>query len=163
MSDTGEMVNLLDYTGRSGVDLGKGLRGYLGKDIESIIPGSVPKRATADTGYIDYADAWTEGGGGAATKQMLDQLEANPKIFESMDKSPALRDKALMNLDRDAAFAKKHGLPIRKDIQNARKILYNGGKSGGVTKLKAALQKGTVALPALVDITIIESANWKLQ
>lgn len=150
MSDTGEAVNFLDYTDRSGIDLGKQLKTNLLDDIQSIIPGAKPSRVSADMGYQDYQAAW-KAGDGSATKQMLSKLEENPEIFKRLDASPALREKAMRNLERDEAFAAEHNLPIRQDIQNARRIIAESSLSG----LKAALQAGKVALPALAGIAVL--------
>ena len=151
--DTGNGVNLIndpDTTvgaNRTGVTLGKELKGDFGKKLNEIT-GSTGERVKIESGYQDYEKAWQAGEGSAkATTKFLADLEQNAEFASRIE--PALRKKAADNMIRDAQMSVQQNLPIRKDIQNARKILAEQGVAG----LKEALKKG-VALPSAVGVVL---------
>ena len=57
---------------------------------------------------------------------------------------PALKDAARFNLQKDADLARTSGLPVRDDVQEARRILSEEGING----LREAIEKGVI-LPAV--------------
>jgi len=147
--DTGKGINLINdiYNpigeARTGVTLGKELKGALGDDIKSLNLGRV-ERAKIQTGYEDYESAWQAGtGSGEATSKFLTDLSKNDVFAKGIE--PALRAKAGQNLDRDIKFAQQQGMPIREDIVTALTILRDEGIAG----LKKAVDNGVI-LPALV-------------
>lgn len=141
--DTGKGVNLINdpYSpigkARTGVTLSKDLKGNLGTELQNVI-GSTGQRVKIETGYQDYENLWKEAGKGKATKQFLDTLNTNPYFAQSIE--PALQQKALANMQRDAEFAKRTGGKVREDIQRAREIFAAKGIAG----LTAALASGVV-------------------
>lgn len=141
--DTGKGVNLINdpYSTigkeRTGVTLSKEIKGNLGNDLKNVI-GDTGQRVKIETGYQDYENLWKEAGKGKATKQFLDNLNTNPYFAQSIE--PALKQKALANMQRDADFAKRTGGKVREDIQRAREIFAAKGISG----LTAALASGVV-------------------
>jgi len=147
--DTGKGVNLINdiYNpigeARTGVTLGKDLKGALGDDLKSLKLGEA-KRTKIQTGYEDYETAWQSGtGSGEATSKFLTDLSKNEVFGRSIE--PALRVKAGQNLERDIKFAQEQGMPIRDDIVTALTILRDEGVAG----LKKAVDNGVI-LPALV-------------
>ena len=127
-----------------------------GKDFERALrkgelsgPGT-PVRARLDSDMIDYVDQWREGiGSGAATRKMLEHMNATPEIRQAFNSNPYIPEQAVMKLERDKAWADKWGAP-REDIQNARKIVGEG--PGWIDRLEAALAKGIISLPAVAAI-----------
>jgi hypothetical protein len=150
--DTGRGVNLINdpYTEigklRDGVKLGKEIKGDLGEQIKAVLPeGRDVQRVTAQTGYIDYLDAWRAGeGSGEATRILKGLFDGQPELLNRLDQSEGLRQKALKKLQVDEKFAKANDLPIREDLQTARRIIAESGLKG----LFRALGQG-VALPAV--------------
>lgn len=155
--DTGNAIQMMndiwspEGAARTGSKLGKEMKaGLLGDELRGKFPGTDMNRTQIESGYLDFEDAWAKGDG-AATRQLLDQLDKTPELLRRLDDSPALRKKALANLDRDIEFGGIHDMAPRADIQNARKIIAEGGFTG----LRKALESGAV-LPALA-ITILST------
>jgi len=151
--DTGSGINLINdpYSSigktRTGTSLTKELKGNLGNDLQNIA-GTKGQRVKIETGYQDYEDAWKAGvGSGKATTQFLNKLAENNHFATNIE--PALKEKAMLNLERDKLIESQTGGIVRKDIQLARKILAEKGING----LKDALRKG-VALPAAVGVVL---------
>jgi hypothetical protein len=147
--DTGKGINLINdiYSpigeARTGVTLGKELKGALGNDLNSLELGAA-QRVKIQTGYEDYESAWQAGtGSGEATSKFLSDLSKNDVFGKAIE--PALRAKAGQNLERDIKFAQEQGMPIRDDIITALTILRDEGIAG----LKKAVDNGVI-LPALV-------------
>ncbi len=151
--DTGRGISLINDPwseagkARTGVTLGKDLKKAFGNELKSILPeGAKYDRVTADTGYIDYLDAWRAGeGSGEVTRKLQSLFDNQPELLNRLDQSEGLRKKALQKLERDEKYAKKSNLPIREDLQTARRIVARDGLKG----LFRALGEG-VALPAVV-------------
>lgn len=150
--DTGKGINLINdpYTeigkNRTGTTLLKELKKGLSEQLQAIVPEARSAyRVTADTGYINYADAWAAGeGSGEATRRLQKLFNENPEILNRLDQSESLRRKAMEKIDRDAKMAAREKLPIREDLQTARRIIAESGLKG----LFRALDQG-VALPAV--------------
>lgn len=150
--DTGRGVNLINdpYTvigkARDGVKLGKEIKGDLGEQIKAVLPeGRDVQRVTAQTGYIDYLDAWRAGeGSGEATRILKGLFDGQPELLNRLDQSETLRRKATEKLQVDEKFAKANNLPVREDLQTARRIIAESGLKG----LFRALDQGA-ALPAI--------------
>ena len=143
--DTGSGINIINdkFTdigaNRTGVTLGQELKGDMGRQIKEIFGKNVV-RGKIETGYLDYENLWKSGEG--ATAKFLDDLDSNPKIRDAME--PALKDAARFNLQKDADLARTSGLPVRDDVQEARRILSEEGING----LREAIEKGVI-LPAV--------------
>ena len=141
--DTGKGVNLINdpYSNigksRTGITLSKEIKGNLGTTLKGVI-GDIGQRVKIETGYQDYESLWKDVGKGKATKQFLDTLKTNEQFAQSIE--PALQQKALANMQRDAEFAKRTGGKVRDDIQKAREIFAAKGIAG----LTAALASGVV-------------------
>jgi hypothetical protein len=58
--------------------------------------------------------------------------------------------RALLERDEEAHAA--HALPLREDVQNARRIIAEG--PAGLDRLKAARLRGDVALPAAAGAAV---------
>ena len=149
---TGRGVNLINdpYTdigkARDGVKLGKEIKGELGDQIKAVLPEGVDvQRVTAQTGYINYLDAWRSGeGSGEATRILKGLFDNQPELLNRLDQSETLRRKAAEKLQVDEKFAKANNLPVREDLQTARRIIAESGLKG----LFRALDQGA-ALPAI--------------
>ena len=141
--DTGKGVNLINdpYSkigkSRTGITLSKEIKSNLGATLKDVI-GDTGQRVKIETGYQDYESLWKDVGKGKATKQFLDTLKTNEQFAQSIE--PALQQKALANMQRDADFAKRTGGKVRDDIQKAREIFAAKGIAG----LTAALASGVV-------------------
>lgn len=152
--DTGNGVNLINDpwsdvgAKRTGTTLAKELKGDFGKELNKITGNAPGERVKIESGYQDYEGAWAAGqGSGQATSKFLDDLEKNSEFSSRIE--PALRRQAAANMKRDEAFAASRGIPLRDDVQMARKILSEQGIAG----LKDALKKGAL-LPAVVGIVL---------
>jgi hypothetical protein len=117
------------------------------KALAEALPGSDVHRSKVDSGYIDYVPAWQQGyGSGAATDQLLATLDAlPPQAREAFNANPLIAQNAGARMARDADYAGEFG-PVREDIQNARRVMSEGG-AGWADRLRAARQAG-VPLPA---------------
>jgi hypothetical protein len=147
--DTGKGINLINdiYSpigeSRTGVTLGKELKGALGDDLRNLEMGTA-ERAKIQTGYQDFESAWQAGTGSKqATSKFLSDMSKNPVFARSIE--PALKAKAGQNLERDIPFAREQGMAIRDDIVTALTILRDEGIAG----LKKAMDNGVI-LPAIV-------------
>lgn len=146
--DTGEGITAtsfypdpprLDTKGRKEVE------GLLG--AASPVGAGAPQRAAVDSGYADLTGEWKQGvGSGAATRKLLAKINQNPQLRAAFDNNADIASNALARMERDAEYAAQFGA-TRADIQNARKIIGEGGK-GWVTRLEKALKEGAL-LPAL--------------
>ena len=160
--DTGEGINLIDAGAkegsvgfeRTGVSLGKELKGDLGQEIVNAM-GVTAERVNIVSGFENYQDAWSAGSGSKkATIQFLESLSKNEKFASNIE--PALRKKAAANLKRDAQFSQEYALPVREDIQTARKIFSEKGRAG----LIKAIKSGAI-LPALAAMVVAPQALKK--
>lgn len=148
-SDTGDGVNMINNqyskigAARTGSSLNAELRSALGKKIKKIFPKVNISAEDILSVYNQYD--WSNPGKGEVVRKLLAELQKNPSIYAMLDKSKGLRRKALANIDRDIAWAKKTGQAIRQDIQNMRKYIAEGG----LKALQKALDDGAV-LPAVV-------------
>lgn len=147
--DTGTGVRLMNDpwsdagAARTGTTLGKDLKGDLGRRLNEITGGAKVERAKIEGGYEDYESLWQAGpGSGRATEKFLEDLDRVPEFSSRIE--PALRRKAAANLQRDQALAAERGFQVREDIQNARRIL----SEGGLEALKKAVKAGAI-LPAV--------------
>ena len=147
--DTGNGINFINDpystigSSRTGTSLGKELKGDLGNKLKAEF-GTHGERYKIDSGYEDYENAWQSGSGsGKATTQFLDKLSENDAFASNIE--PELMAKAAANLKRDAQWSKDYALPVREDIQTARKIFSEQGRAG----LLKALKQGAI-LPAVV-------------
>jgi hypothetical protein len=149
--DTGDSINFINAQAkkgevgfeRTGASLGKELKGDLGVQLKAEF-GTPGKRTKIDSGFITYEEAWQAGSGsGKATAQFLEKLGENEAFAGNIEDS--LRAKAAANLKRDAQFSQEYALPVREDIQTARKIFSEQGRAG----LVKALKRGAI-LPASV-------------
>jgi len=154
-SDTGSGVNFINDAfskqgkGRSGTDLGKDLKKGLRAELEQI-SGVTPQRATTESGFLNYEDEWQTPNQGAATTKLFQTLDQNPALATKLD-TPAMRQKALNNLQRDAEYSRQYGLPLREDIQRVRKVLGEEGLEG----LRRELKNNPETLAAL-DMSLEE-------
>ena len=153
--DTGKGVSLINDpwsdigANRTGASLGKELKGDFNSELLAIVGDNVKvDRVKIETGYLDYEEAWRAGqGSGKATAQFLEALDDSPALREKLE--PELRRKAQMNMERDAEVAARTGMPLRDDVQEARRILAEEGLNG----LRAAMLKGAL-LPAVAAAAI---------
>ena len=84
-------------------------------------------------------------GSGEATRSLQETLENPeiPAILDRLDGDESIRARVKAKYDQDAKFAEENNLPLREDIQLARKIISEQGLRG----LFDALKNGAV-LPA---------------
>lgn len=148
LGDRAIMTNWMDTP--SGAATGQALgKGGLAESLSKIIPGAQPKRTEVLSAYtpeMDFAEAWRKGeGSGAVTGQLRALL--SPTAIAKLDASPKIKADVLGRLERDIA-GQQGGAQVRADLQNARGIIAKEGFAG----LFRALEKGTVALPALLPL-----------
>ena len=162
--DTGQGINFINDTysdigaARTGTSLGKQLKqgqvldadknivkqSPFVQDIQNIL-GEDTKldRVKIDSNYLSFDDAWRAGeGSGAATDQFIEEIQKNKTLRDSLE--PTIRSKAAANMARDAEVSASTGMPIREDVQNARRILVEGG----IEALMKARKAGAI-LPAV--------------
>jgi hypothetical protein len=146
--DTGQGVtvtNFMDGPPKFDRDGRKMVEGLLGDALPE--GAGAPQRASVDSGYAGLTDEWRKGvGSGAATERLLAQINQNPQMRAAFDNNADIASNALARMERDAEYAAQFGA-TRDDIQNARKIIGEGGK-GWVTRLEKALKSGAL-LPAI--------------
>lgn len=162
--DTGQGVNFINDTysdigaARTGTSLGKELKkgqvldadknivneGPFVKSIQDILGADTKlDRVKIDSNYLSFDDAWRAGeGSGAATDQFIEEIQKNKTLRDSLE--PVIRSKAAANMARDAEVSASTGMPIREDVQNARRILVEGG----IEALMKARKAGAI-LPAV--------------
>jgi hypothetical protein len=105
-----------------------------------------PFRARVDSDIVDYTDAWKKGvGSQAATKQMLEHVNATPQLRDAFNRNGDIAERALAKMERDKDWEGRWGTP-RVDIQNLRQIIGEG--PGWVDRLEAAIKAGAI-LPAV--------------
>jgi hypothetical protein len=164
ISNVGSDVNLTNFAGDGAT--GKEISGYLRRGMlpqnekhigpplpplasairEAVPDAGVPVRSIRTGPYVDYStELKAEPGGGVATGKLLDVLDSEPILAERLNKSEQIPRDFLAMADRDQEFAAAHGLPMRGDVQNARRIIGEG--SGWIDRLRAAYGRGEY-LPA---------------
>jgi hypothetical protein len=154
--DTGQGISLLNFgNGPTPKALPKLIRGELGTAIDSVLQTAGTAKRARQFSNATLQDesgrplmAAENEGSGKATRALFGAID-NPEILAIAQKldSPALRQTARDRLQRDAEFAKATGDPVRKDIQNARRIIAKSGLAG----LRRALAKGAY-LPAVAGL-----------
>lgn len=106
---------------------------------------------------LDYAgdywgpgNKWSKPGSGEATTMLAKILNdpRAPALAKRIGEDPAVRKNVLAQIDRDLAWAKKTGAPVREDLMRARKLFGEGGFEA----LFAALKRGEKLpmVPALI-------------
>lgn len=127
-------------------------RSQLEVDINQIVSDSSVTRQRIESDYIDFETNLQRSmeGSGAATEQLFEILDNNPTIRDSIE-AEAMR-KAQTNLARDADFAADNNLPVREDMQNARRIFVGGGWDA----LRAAYLRGDF-VPAIIGAILAPS------
>ena len=125
-------------------------------EIDNIISDAPNKvtRAKIDSDYLDFEESLKESAQGsrAATGKLFKMLDDHPKIRDAIEVD--LVTKAEQNYIRDAKFARDNDLPVREDIQNARKILFTN--KGGLNALRAAYNNKEL-LPAVISAILAPS------
>jgi hypothetical protein len=158
-SDLGRSVNLTNFAGRG--PTGKEIDGYVRRGmlpqnekrigpplpplatmVRQVVPDAgVPVRTVRTGPYADYsADLQAGPGSGVATRKFLGVLDKEPVLAERLNENEQIPKDFLAMADRDQQFAAAHGLPMRGDIQNMRRIIGEG--PGWVGRLKAAHARG---------------------
>lgn len=129
------------------VNMRREIEEVLGREVD-IEQGAVPG------GYTEY-DFGTEGSG-EATRQFLENIERSqqgaPATATRMLDDPRVKE-AIQTLETRTAEMGPRAGGYRQDIQNARRLL----REGGVPALRRALEEGKMALPALVAMF---GAKW---
>ena len=149
--DTGQGATISNfYPGPpGGAVTGKNLRGEMGRDIASILPGR-QARAHVDSGYLGYEDDWSQGvNSGAVTDRMFGYVD-NPNAPAAMGHldTPELRAKIMAHADLDDEIARSTGQPVREDVQRARRAFGRGGW-GALRLLRQQGLAPSVILPLL--------------
>lgn len=99
----------------------------------------------AETGYIDFGDAYRSKTPGAVTAQMLQMMEQAPQTMRYLDTNPAYRETVLARNARDLDYAAK-GLGVaRQDVIKAREIFKNEGFEGLRKAAKAGIVPAVLA------------------
>lgn len=119
--------------------------------LRKIVPGTEAMPTQMKGEYVPYENAWINGYGSGEVTRKFENLFSGPQGQEALarlDASPKLRKKLLDLFDQSMERAKIAGDPVREDLQNARRII----NEGGVSSLFQALKEGKVALPAVALI-----------
>lgn len=149
VSDRGNGATIVDFMGEKGAaDLKRDFPGILG-DVKSTIPDAgVPIRRSFSSTYGDLD--FSQPGSGSATRTMLEAVDAMPaKAREGVSRSPVLRQRADAMANRDEIIGGIHGVPLREDIQRARRIFAVEGLDG----IRKAVARGEV-LPAVAAAVV---------
>lgn len=162
ISDRGNGVTITTFgADPNGAKVGRMLKkgqgpGTLIGDIKSVLPNAEPRRVGVDSVYESFTpweegavSRWAKEGSGEATRHLLDQLDKNPVLRDAYDRNIGIVQKAAENLMRNDQFAKSLGVSAPRDIQNALRVISEGGRRGWIGRLRAALARGEV-LPAVV-------------
>jgi hypothetical protein len=94
----------------------------------------------AETGYIDYGDAYRSNTPGAVTARMLEMMEQAPMTMKNLDVNPAYRETVAARNARDIDYAAKGFGVAREDVIRARNIF----KAEGFEGLRKAAKAGIV-------------------
>jgi len=94
----------------------------------------------AETGYIDYGDAYRSNTPGAVTARMLQMMEQAPMTMKNLDVNPAYRETVAARNARDIDYAAKGFGVAREDVIRARNIF----KAEGFEGLRKAAKAGIV-------------------
>ena len=110
----------------------------------------------AETGYIDYGDAYRSKTPGAVTARMLEMMEQAPMTMKNLDVNPAYRETVAARNARDIDYAAKGFGVAREDVTRARNIF----KAEGFEGLRKAAKAGIVpAVLATVGAQQMLSGN----
>lgn len=131
--------------------------------LDALPPGAgAPRQAKVESGYQSFQEEFANApGSGEATRKLRALIENHPdapKAMAHLDASPAIKERALARLERDAEVASKSGQPLRQDVQNARAIIGKEGFSG----LFRALDAGKIALPSTVLVGLQQVLQQEL-
>ena len=154
MANTENGVALLDFGGRSFSDVGKLLKGDLGKEISKVLPEAQIKRGRLASDYIDQAENLAKGkaGQGLATKHMVSHLnnlkKEAPGFYNKLLDSEGVSAKARANLDRLIKFG---GQGQRTDYEELLKIIGKDKLRGLMDRIKKSGYRG---LPAVGGVSV---------
>lgn len=151
-ADTGQGITLTNFGGAPPMQDPVALA----RDVRGAVPsGGEPMRSNVDSVYADFVDAWKKGeGSGAATKQLLGELNVTPQMRAAFDNNPHIPQNALARLERDNEWQATWGA-TRKDLQNARRIISEG--PGWIGRLESALKSGAI-LPSVFAALVTGAA-----
>lgn len=113
--------------------------------------GTAPIRSKVDSDYVGFEAALQSGISGAATQEALKRINVTPEIRQMLNDNPAIPQKALANLARDAEWSKTHGA-TSEAYTNLLKIIGEG--PGWIDRVEAALKEGKIILPALAAVLL---------
>ncbi|MEN9419877.1 MAG: hypothetical protein RI988_3498 [Pseudomonadota bacterium] len=146
--DTGQGVTMTSFYPEP--PTGAETENYLANGLESaystLLPGAQPRAVGIASGYKGYENEWAQPhGSGAVTRQMLQYLEESgaPNALERLD-TPEIRNQARTAMEADYEYAARTGQPVREDLQNLRRVIWERGPKA----LKDALSRKEF-LPAL--------------
>jgi hypothetical protein len=148
--DTGSGITMTNfYPGPpSGAETEAALAGNFGKELRGLVAGE-PQRAKVAAGYLPMFEEADGMGSGIATGRMADLINRYPQsTIARLDASPALRERYASGAALDAEMAQRGFGVAREDIQNARRLMAEGG----VDALMAAFREGKIALPAVAGL-----------
>jgi hypothetical protein len=143
--DYGEGAVMTNYAGLPEAKALAGAldQGGLERAIGEIVSGAVPTPVQLNSGSVRLQNAWGEPPGSGAVTRELQKYLQDPAVIAKFEAPPAFRQTVLDRFERDAAFAKATGQPVRQDLQRARGIIVDDD----FNRLFRALQRGA-AVPA---------------
>lgn len=94
----------------------------------------------AETGFIDYGDAYRSNIPGSVTTKMLEVMEQSPSTMINLERNPAYREAVAARNARDIEYAAKGFGVAREDVIRARNIF----KAEGFEGLRKAAKAGIV-------------------
>ena len=129
--DTGQGLTATSfYRAPSGAALDKAISRDLFDNIQRAMPeAGQSQRAKVESGYIDYVDAWRRGeGSGAATRTLLEKVNASPKIRSALNDNPRIPQNALARMERDEEWVRTMGATRKTSRPHAPSSV--GGRAG---------------------------------
>ena len=130
---------------------------YMGETLEQHVPGAEKiERGRLEAGNVMHDWDVEKGflarpqGKREATQELFENLEQEeiPGIIEMYDNDVKFRRRILAKLSHSLTMMEKLDLPMREDMLNAYRLVYNDDQPGGLTKLYEAMKSGKV-LPAV--------------
>jgi hypothetical protein len=170
-SDVGVGVNLSNFAG--GGPSGEEISEYLSQGMlprtengvgprlprltdvtREVVPDAGAPAGSVRTGpFVDYLADWkAEPGSGAVVGKLLGAADRAPVLAERLNNNLRIPKAVEVMAGRDQRIADEYGLPMRKDVENLRRIVGDG-RPGWLDRLRTAHARGeylpAVALAAL--------------
>ena len=122
-----------------GADFAKEVRQII-KQNKGVFGDATVDLGRAETGYIDFGEAYKSKTPGAVTQKLIEMLEQAPQTMKNLNESAGYRDAVVARNARDIDYAARGFGVARDDVIRAREIFKEQGFEG----LKKAAKAGIV-------------------